>query len=79
MSHYYYSNKTIILSIIGAIVAVSLIMASSISYPAFALTRYFNCVIREANRMENLLWMTPTYVMIKSSRTVAAIAATVVV
>jgi hypothetical protein len=47
---YYFSNKTVMLSIIGAILATSLIIASSIAYPALALTRYFNCVIREANK-----------------------------
>jgi len=35
---------------IGLLLITSLIMASSFSYPAFALTRYFNCVIREVNK-----------------------------
>ncbi|HEY7571652.1 MAG TPA: hypothetical protein VH796_09810 [Nitrososphaeraceae archaeon] len=43
------SNKTTILTI-GAFLIGSLIIASIFSYPAFALTRYFNCVIREVNK-----------------------------
>ena len=38
------------LIIIGALLVTSLIIASSFSYPAFALTKYFNCVIREVNK-----------------------------
>ena len=43
------SNKTTILTI-GTFLIGSLIIASIFSYPAFALTRYFNCVIREVNK-----------------------------
>jgi hypothetical protein len=42
-------NK-ITLLIIGVFLIGSLIIASTFSYPAFALTRYFNCVIREVNK-----------------------------
>ena len=35
---------------IGVFLITSVIVASSFSYPAFALTRYFNCVIREVNK-----------------------------
>jgi hypothetical protein len=42
-------NKIKLLTI-GALLVTSLVMASSFSYPAFALTRYFNCVIREVNK-----------------------------
>jgi hypothetical protein len=42
-------NKISLLTI-GAFLIGSLIIASTFSYPAFALTRYFNCVIREVNK-----------------------------
>jgi hypothetical protein len=43
------NNKMTIFTI-GAFLIGSLILASIFSYPAFALTRYFNCVIREVNK-----------------------------
>ena len=43
------NNKLKILTI-GVFLIGSLIIASTFSYPAFALTRYFNCVIREVNK-----------------------------
>jgi hypothetical protein len=42
-------NKITLLTI-GVLLITSLIVASSFSYPAFALTRYFNCVIRDVNK-----------------------------
>ena len=42
-------NKITLLTI-GLLLITSVIVASSFSYPAFALTRYFNCVIREVNK-----------------------------
>lgn len=42
-------NKITLLTI-GVLLIISLVVASSFSYPAFALTRYFNCVIREVNK-----------------------------
>ena len=46
--------KSIYLSIIAIIAALTLIMASTIVTPAFALKRYFNCMTEIANKAGQL-------------------------
>ena len=49
------SKNTILLCVFAMVTVLSLLTASIVVAPAFALTRYFNCITRIANKTGQLM------------------------